>query len=578
MSKTPNYDTAMQKVLDQIEPGVRVDRITGEDWELTEEEIKWYRKFNVPPATLSPVTRLKMLLGFATGISIWWNKDCKTNEPILSFMHPDIPIPCMNDKDWWVSDFSHDQAIDFDLPFFDQMRTLIQKTPYCASRDDGSNKNSVAVDMLNTEDSYMVFGGNQCRRLTYSALLFDTEDSIDTTNIWLSRNCYASNRIKRCFECKSCIECFDCMNSAFLFDCRNCENCFGGVNLRNRKFVFFGEQLKEEEYKKRVAEFDLSCSSVFEELRSRFHKMITEDAVWPEAFWSGAEDSQGEYLEKSVRVKHGYWLMRCADSFWCWVNDDLKNSAFCAWDGWGGNAYNCNGLVYVDNMKFCDQCWNSSSLEYCYNCHNCEFCFGCVGLQRKKYCVYNKQYTEEEYWQLVDELKCKMLDRGEYGEYFPADLSPMGMQFSIGAEFLGYSDQELERYGALKLDPKKGNVLAPHKVDATNAIAVDQIPDCLSDVDAKQLVGKPIYDAELGRPYSVLPREFEFYKKQGLPFPREHFLTRLRNLLRTSNTPLTELSKCHECSKEITVHKNQMFPKRKIYCRECYLKYLEANG
>jgi len=578
MTNTPKFDAMIKKVLDQTEPGIRVDRITGEEWGLTAEEIEWYRKFNVPPATLSPVTRLKMLLGFATGISIWWNKDCKTNEPILSFMHPDIPIPCMNDKDWWVSDFSHDQAIDLDQPFFDQMRTLIQKTPYCASRDDGSNQNSICVDVLKSEDLYMAFGGNECRRLTYAALFFDAEDSIDVTNIWKSRECFRCNRASKCHKCFACLECFDCINCNFLFDSRNCEDCFGGANLRNSKYVFFGEQLSKEEYQKRITEIDLSCSDQWNKYWNQFVDILENNAAWPENFNNDAKGSNGDYLDKVARCKDCYWFETSTDMYKCWVGDSMEDSAFCTWSGWGSDCYMSNGLVKVKKVMFSDQTWNSINVEYCYNCHNCEFCFGCAGLQRKKYCIYNKQYTEEEYWKRVDELKCVMLDRGEYGEWFPSDLSPMGMQFSMGAEFLDYSEQEIKQLGGLRFDPNKGIVLAPQKVDASNAVSIEQIPDCLSEVDSDKLVGKPIYDPELDRPYSVLPREFEFYQKQGLPFPREHFITRLRNLLRSSNIPLTESTTCQACDKKITVHKNQMFPKRKVYCRECYLKYLEINS
>jgi hypothetical protein len=61
------------------------------------------------------------------------------------------------------------------------------------------------------------------------------------------------------------------------------------------------------------------------------------------------------------------------------------------------------------------QCYFSSILLDCRNvwfsndCHNCSDCFGCVNLRSKKYCIFNEQYTKEEY-----ERKIKELDLGSY--------------------------------------------------------------------------------------------------------------------------------------------------------------------
>ena len=71
------------------------------------------------------------------------------------------------------------------------------------------------------------------------------------------------------------------------------------------------------------------------------------------------------------------------------------------------------------------------------DCYDCENCFGCLGLRKKKFHIYNRSYSEEAYWKRVDEIKCAMLDRGEYGMFFPAEISQGGYQFSMGEMFLG---------------------------------------------------------------------------------------------------------------------------------------------
>ena len=41
-----------------------------------------------------------------------------------------------------------------------------------------------------------------------------------------------------------------------------------------------------------------------------------------------------------------------------------------------------------------DECINSMFLTSCLNLQNC---LGCVNLRHKNYCIFNKQYSKEEY-------------------------------------------------------------------------------------------------------------------------------------------------------------------------------------
>jgi len=33
------------------------------------------------------------------------------------------------------------------------------------------------------------------------------------------------------------------------------------------------------------------------------------------------------------------------------------------------------------------------------DCKNCEYCYDCYGLRNQKYCIKNKQYSKEEYFE-----------------------------------------------------------------------------------------------------------------------------------------------------------------------------------
>ena len=89
MNKTPSYNNKIKSILDATKPGERVCPISGETWECVQEEIDWWRKFNVPPTDVSPMARRRWLTGFNLGLEMWWNKDMETGEKILSYVHPD---------------------------------------------------------------------------------------------------------------------------------------------------------------------------------------------------------------------------------------------------------------------------------------------------------------------------------------------------------------------------------------------------------------------------------------------------------------------------------------------------------
>ncbi|MBI4253199.1 hypothetical protein HY623_03435 [Candidatus Uhrbacteria bacterium] len=68
-------------------------------------------------------------------------------------------------------------------------------------------------------------------------------------------------------------------------------------------------------------------------------------------------------------------------------------------------------FMFYEKMKvppptWCPECTNVS---FSLNLQNCMDCFGCVNLKNKQHCIFNEQYTKEEY-----EQKMKEFDFGSY--------------------------------------------------------------------------------------------------------------------------------------------------------------------
>lgn len=59
----------------------------------------------------------------------------------------------------------------------------------------------------------------------------------------------------------------------------------------------------------------------------------------------------------------------------------------------GLNLYKINSGFF---SKDCSDC------TLIFDCRNCTDCFGCVNLRNKRYCIFNKQYTKEEYKKFIE--------------------------------------------------------------------------------------------------------------------------------------------------------------------------------
>ena len=91
----------------------------------------------------------------------------------------------------------------------------------------------------------------------------------------------------------------------------------------------------------------------------------------------------------SERIYYSKWIIGCTDLTDCY---QLEKSQLCYENQHGSENYNCSYLFLSD------QCRDSAFL---YDCKGCEHCFLCSNLRHKKYCILNKQYSQQEYEQLI---------------------------------------------------------------------------------------------------------------------------------------------------------------------------------
>jgi hypothetical protein len=96
------------------------------------------------------------------------------------------------------------------------------------------------------------------------------------------------------------------------------------------------------------------------------------------------------YLAEDVSYSQGASSLRnCMDTY------SLQKSEQCYED------VLCDSLYQVHFSHDVDQSINSYFLKGCVNCQDCT---GCINLRNKKYCIFNEQYTKEEYLEKKKEL------------------------------------------------------------------------------------------------------------------------------------------------------------------------------
>ncbi len=217
------------------------------------------------------------------------------------------------------------------------------------------------------------------------------------------------------------------------------------------------------------------------------------------------------------------------------------------------------------NVLFSTVCHISNEhLLYCDNCSNCQYCFGCIGLKNKQYCILNKQYSKEEYENLVPKIIEYMKQTGERWEFFDPSLSPFGYNETVGNERFPLTREEALARGYKRQD----NHFDPIILEWVEVLKWDKIPNDIDSVSDDVL--KKIFACEdSGRVFRITKQELEFYRKHNLPLPRKH--PNIRHSIRIKKRPLRGLylRNCDKCKKEMISIFSQDYSWT-VYCSSCY--------
>lgn len=545
-------------------------------FEVSPEHLQFYekvspviggKKFLIPSPTLSPEARFQRRIVWRNERGFYRRKCDKTGEDIISWISPDKPYKVYKKSAWWSDNWDprdYGRDFDFNKPFFQQMDSLLKAVPWLDLLVDKTVNSDYANFCNNLKNCYLMYASNDNEDSMYGSYVWGSKDCLDCLQLFDSQLCYECNDCNNCYECKFSKNCSNCSSIIFCNSCQNCQDCAFSVNLVGKKYCFLNKQLSESEYRQKLAEFRLSSYSglqkawkLFEEYKKgfpvRYAKIIN------------SENCTGDEIRNSRNVEEGFDVSGGEDCKWLWLCSDPVKDCY---DVTGGQNVELSYESVVvglpgRSINFCAYTWsNVSELLYCVLCPGSKNCFGCANLKKAQYCILNKQYSREQYEELVPKIIEHMQRSGEWGEFFPAKLSPFGYNETLANEYFSMNKEQALKAGFNWSDYEAEGP------SAKNALSGEQIPDDIGDVD-ESFGGRVLKCAVSGKPFRVLANEVAFYKKNKLSLPRLHPEERHKMRFMRRNPRKLWNRQCSKCG---TLVKTTFSPDRSepVYCEKCY--------
>ena len=564
----------------------RVCQNCKQDFIIDAQDFDFYAKIKVPPPTFCPECRMIRRFAYRNERTLHRVTSSASGKSIISCFSPEAGMNIVERDFWWgdACDTSVSaREYDFSRPFFVQFRELINATPLAAVFIGKSVNMEYGNHVGEVKNGYLVSATWGAEDILYSSLITTVKNSMDCYSVSDCEFCYedvAVTKSNRVFFSDRATACSD---SVFLFDCKNCDHCFLSSNLRNKQYCFENIQYTKEEYLKKVNEYNLSSYKNVVKGLNRFAE-IKKAAIHRYANNINSDNVTGDNIRNCSNVKQGFFCTDVRDSRYI-INTIDKS--FDIYDGYGTGVQAERIYESVDtgdtasNLLFCIAVWNCYNVEYSLNCHNSNDLFGCVGLRKKQYCIFNKQYTKEQYEVLVPKIRAQMNElkyvdsAGRsygYGEFFPIELSPYTYNETIAQDYAPLSKEYMEQQGWLYREVAQSNF--------TPTIKSIELPDDINQV-TDDVLKEIISCATCDKVYRIMPEELGLLRRFGIALPRSCFNCRHLRRFHMVNFPrlYTRLCSCvnttHDhIEKCANTFETSYAPDRpeKVYCESCYQK------
>ncbi len=546
------------------------------------EDFDYYKKIDVPPPTFCPNCRLQRKMAWFKGFRLYKRKCDFCQKERISMYRPDSPYTIYCSECWWSDKWDpmdYAREYDFSRPFFEQLDEHLHKVPIrgLAVTKEVMELSPFTNHCDHSKNCYLVFYSDYNEDCQYGFYLARDKSLVDCSVYWECEQCYDGMngyQNSRVHGSRGNVhESFDCY---FIKDSKNAQYCIGTANLRNKKYVFFNEQLTKEEYEKRMKDIDLGSYKTYMGMKARAEKVWKDSIPHPCYDYMYNENCTGSYIFNSKNCKECYDSGYCEDCKYVWLikNPSVKDSY--DYVDWGEGAERIYEAITVGNnvrdVRFSQDVHASHHVEYSKSCMASSDLFACSGLRSKEYCIFNKRYSKEDFEALrtkiiahMDEMpyRDKAGHEYRYGEFFPMEFSPHEYN-----DTFAYLLHPLEKGEAVKKGLKWADD-PPSEYRTTKDY--NDLPDHIRDAP-DSILNEIIKCETCSRGYRITPQELAFLRHHNLPLPRRCPFCRIEEKVKIWVHEMTLVERtCARCE---TVFRtpNQKEDAPIVYCKECYFR------
>lgn len=529
----------------------------GSPYESSAEELNIYKSLDIDPPQKCPLCRYKNRLSLRNERKFYKVIAANTGKQILSIFPPTVKFPIYTPDYWWTDHWdpiSFGRNYDFNVSFFEQFFELFNAVPKAAVNAPLSENCDYTNQSQRSKDCFMMFCSDSCRDCMYGMWVNSGIDCLDCTYLERSELCYELFNSRDCYHCTFSENLSSSNDCHFSLGLVGCKDCIGCAYLRNKQYCFFNEQLDQKSYKEKLQSLRLDCYSSVLKIKAKASRFFKD---FPRKYYNGLSNEQfsGDYLEHSRNTYDSY---NCRNSEFIWHSQDA----------WAGR--NSVDLTETLEQDFCveiegcfqtNACAFSAKINQCANvfysshCNSCKDLFGCVGLRSRQYCILNKQYTKEAYFDLRAKIVKQMRANSEYSNHFPAKYSPFAYNTTVAQEYFPLNQEQVESAG-----------LFWHEEEDLLAGETTELPDSIFDID-ESILQKVIICKESSRHFKLQKKEFTLYKSLNIPIPRLHHDIRHKARMELRNSRRLNSAYCGQCKTKFqsTYQQNE-----KLFCEKCF--------
>ena len=115
-----------------------------------------------------------------------------------------------------------------------------------------------------------------------------------------------------------------------------------------------------------------------------------------------------EYINLSADSKNCYMIIEssnnenCINCYWIQQSTDLVD---CSFTNKVELSYEVDDCYDSHSLCFSRSCYSCLNSSFLLNCRMCSNCLGCINLRGQNYCIFNQQYSKEEYYEKLKSFK-----------------------------------------------------------------------------------------------------------------------------------------------------------------------------